>query len=521
MPERYAGRHLGRFRIDAAVGAGGFAWVYSGWDPELDIPVAIKVLKPQFAGDAAFEARFRREALTASHLRHPNIIRILGVGKDGDAVYFAMDYFPQNLSERLRVMQTIPERMVAKIGADVAAALAFAHREGVVHRDVKTDNILFDDHGNAIVADFGIARASTIASEDTATNMVVGTPQYFSPEQARGQPLDGRSDIYSLGVSLYRAATGKLPFTGDDWYDVARQQIEDAPRSPRELNTDLSRAFEAVVLRCLEKKAENRYANADALRGELSMLVSGDTPESTTTIIAVVPPPVDRWPRALSRYRVPLAAGGAAIVLLAAWSAFAAGRPKTVAIAPRVPPRPMDTARLPAPPFTMTPQPRETTPAGAAPAAKPPELEVSAPAQATITVSGRAVGKGNWHGTTISPGTHWVAATIATLPNCPTARDSERVPLSNGHATTVNLTPRPCGLLALAPQPESARYTVSDPSGTVLMSGRTPLPAPLTLPVGKYDFHFSAAQCADFTGEVKVEAGTTTSPKVTMLCGPK
>ncbi|MDQ6827456.1 MAG: serine/threonine protein kinase, partial [Gemmatimonadota bacterium] len=219
MPDRYVGRHLGRFRIDELVGAGGFAWVYRGWDPELDIPVALKVLKPQFAGDEAFESRFRREALTASHLRHPNIIRILGVGRDADAVYFAMDYVPQNLTARLRVMKTLPEPLLAQIGIDVAAGLAFAHREGVVHRDVKTDNILFDDHGNALVADFGIARASSVVNEETATNMVVGTPQYFSPEQARGLALDGRSDIYSLGVTLYRAATGMLPFTGDDWYD--------------------------------------------------------------------------------------------------------------------------------------------------------------------------------------------------------------------------------------------------------------------------------------------------------------
>ncbi|HEY8312344.1 MAG TPA: serine/threonine-protein kinase, partial [Gemmatimonadaceae bacterium] len=216
MPERYLGRHLGRFRVDSNVGSGGFAWVYKGYDPELDIPVAIKILKPQYAGEEAFETRFRTEAATAAKLRHPNIIRILAVGREDTAVYFVMDYLPTGLDDRLRIMGTLPEMLLIRMGMDVAAALAFAHREGVIHRDIKTDNILYDDHGNAIVADFGIARALSGYTEQTGTNMVVGTPQYFSPEQARGQTLDGRADIYSLGVTLFKAATGVLPFQGED-----------------------------------------------------------------------------------------------------------------------------------------------------------------------------------------------------------------------------------------------------------------------------------------------------------------
>ena len=267
MPERYLGRHLGRFRVDAIVGSGGFAWVYKGYDPELDIPVAIKVLKPQFAGEETFETRFRHEASIAAKLRHPNIIRILAVGHEGTAVYFVMDYLTAWLDSRLDMLGIFPESLLIRLGMDVAAALAFAHREGVIHRDIKTDNILFDEHGNAIVADFGIARAVSGYVEQTGTNMVVGTPQYFSPEQARGQTLDGRADIYSLGVTLFRAGAGVLPFRGDDWYEIARQHVEDEPPHPREFNPAMSEEMERIILKCLQKSPDDRYPTGDARHG--------------------------------------------------------------------------------------------------------------------------------------------------------------------------------------------------------------------------------------------------------------
>ena len=253
MPERYLGKSLGKYRVEELVGSGGFAWVYRGFDPELEIPVALKVLKPQFAGDPTFEERFRREASTAAKLRHPNIVKIYAVGRDGDAVYFAMDFLPTGLADKLEATPFLPEEFVVRVGIDVARALGFAHREGVVHRDIKVDNILFDSHGNAVVADFGIARAVSGYTNQTGTNMVVGTPQYFAPEQARAKPLDGRADIYSLGVSLYRAATGRLPFEGDDWYEIARQHVEDPPPSPRSINPAISPAFERVLVRCMAK----------------------------------------------------------------------------------------------------------------------------------------------------------------------------------------------------------------------------------------------------------------------------
>jgi serine/threonine-protein kinase len=274
MPERLIGETLGRYRVEALVGSGGFAWVYRAFDPELEIPVALKVLKPQFAGDPEFEARFRREASTAAKLRHPNIVKIFAVGKENGAVYFAMDYLPRGLADRLEAMPALPEATVVRAGLDVAKALAFAHREGVVHRDIKVDNILFDDHGNAVVADFGIARAVAEQVRHTAANMVVGTPQYFSPEQARGLDLDGRSDVYSLGVTLYRAATGRLPFDAEDWYTIARQHVEEPPPPPRAVVPTLSPEFEAIVLRCLAKKPEQRFLTADALAEALEALAA-------------------------------------------------------------------------------------------------------------------------------------------------------------------------------------------------------------------------------------------------------
>ncbi len=240
MPERYLGRSLGKYRVAALLGTGGFAWVYSAHDPDFDVTVALKVLKPQYAGDPEFVARFRREASTAARLRHPNIITIYAVGSADDAVYFAMDYLPQGLDGRLEVTPTLPGPVLARLGMDVASALGFAHRQGVVHRDIKPDNILFDEHGNAIVADFGIARALSGSTNQTATQMVVGTPHYFAPEQARGRSLDGRADLYSLGVTLYRAASGVLPFPGEDWYAVARAHVEEVPADVRSHGAPIS-----------------------------------------------------------------------------------------------------------------------------------------------------------------------------------------------------------------------------------------------------------------------------------------
>jgi serine/threonine protein kinase len=271
--EQPAGRHLGRYIVRRRIGAGGFARVYLGWDPDLEIEVAIKIPKPQLAEDEGALERFRREATTAARLRHPNVVTVLTVGRiderfDGvptDTPYLVMDYLPESLASRLTATPTLPEAEWLQIGAEVGRGLAYAHSRSVIHRDIKPDNILFGRHGEAVLTDFGIARAVVEGMTAASRSIVVGTPEYFSPEQARGLPFDQRTDIYGLGVTLFRAATGALPFTGVDWYAIMRQHVEDAPPAPRSLNPALSVEAERLILRCLAKAPDDRYQRVDDL----------------------------------------------------------------------------------------------------------------------------------------------------------------------------------------------------------------------------------------------------------------
>ena len=523
MPERYLGRTLGKYRIDAVVGAGGFAWVYKAFDPELEIPVALKILKPQYAGDETFETRFRREAQTAAQLRHPNIVKIYSVGKEADAVYFAMDYLPQGLSDRLEVMTTLPESMTIRMGIDVASALGFAHREGVIHRDIKTDNILFDEHGNAIVADFGIARAVSGYAEQTGTNMVVGTPQYFSPEQARGLPLDGRADIYSLGVTLFKASTGVLPCTGDDWYEIARQPVEDKPPRPRSLNSSMSRDLEDIILRCLEKDPDDRYSTGEALAQELATLLQ-DRGESATFRTLVVPaadtapsPIIGvTGPRRRRRKRqmrsAALAAGalvrvgGGALV----WRSSRGG-----------PPGEGGRPGAPIPPGTQTVTPTSQASARGIPAPSPTPraLEISAGDGSDISVNGRLVASsGSWRADTLRPGRYEVAASVSGAGACPSARERATVTLLDTGLQTVRLHPRPCGSLALDIRPVTASWTAT--SGDRTIRGHAPLERPVALPIGTWRVTVQDRMCAPWTDEeVHITKGERASRRVRLICG--
>ncbi len=532
MPERYLGRHLGRFRIDSLIGSGGFAWVYRGYDPELDIPVAIKVLKPQFAGEESFEARFRSEASMAAKLRHPNIIRILAVGREDQAVYFVMDYLPNVLDDRLKTMGTLPEHLLIRMGMDVAAALAFAHREGVIHRDVKTDNILFDEHGNAVVADFGIARAVSGYVEQTGTNMVVGTPQYFSPEQARGQVLDGRADIYSLGVTLFKAATGVLPFQGDDWYEIARQHVEEPPPRPRSLNPAISRATERIILGCLEKSPEDRYPSGDALYSELALLDKTTTPDGDATVMMRTPMSgvraavSSRLPAVLRGHGsrstlVALLAGVAAIVLIAFGLRYAT--PSNPALPDTARTRPGgvgDSAAAVLPPVSVAPPDSDTTSTVDAPAVPRPVLVVSAPEAALVQLDGKPAGRGSFRREDIAAGSHTITATISSLDGCPTATDDATVRVREEGRTSVTLEPRPCGLLALDMEPKGARWSVHAAGGEEVASGSAPLAAPIVLPAGTYALRVSASYCADYRSEITVAAERTHSERAHLICYP-
>jgi len=546
LPERYLGRHLGRFLVDSIVGSGGFAWVYRGYDPELQIPVAIKILKPQYAGEEAFETRFRTEAATAANLRHPNIIRILAVGREDTAVYFVMDFLPTGLDDRLRIMGTLPEMLLIRMGMDVAAGLAFAHREGVIHRDIKTDNILYDDHGNAIVADFGIARALSGYTEQTGTNMVVGTPQYFSPEQARGQPLDGRADIYSLGVTLFKAATGVLPFQGEDWYEIARQHIEEAPPRPRAFNPALSRGIEHVILKCLAKDPGERYPTGDALHTELMQLLGrASSPDGDPTVV-IPTPAASRDALEITRpkrLRAPLsrtvAAGVGALILIMAGFGVNAIQKRDVAVAgtthdsiASVAPRFVPAA--PASASAAQPTIPESAAAGtaAAPAGRsiakinarkpaPRSLErvlrVIGPADAVINVDGSVVGRGTWHSENITAGVHHVIVSLNAPATCAAAQDAKDVRVAESGTTTVQLTPRRCGTFSLDAAPAGAHYILSA-AGHEVASGNVPLSTPVLVAEGTYALHVSAKYCADYSGSVSISASIPARERVRLIC---
>jgi eukaryotic-like serine/threonine-protein kinase len=515
VPERFLGRTLGKFRIDAIIGTGGFAWVYKAYDPELEIPVALKVLKPQYAGDEQFEQRFRREAATAARLRHPNIIKIFAVGKDGDAVYFAMDFLPQGLPDRLEVVTKLPEPVLIRMGIDVASALGFAHREGVVHRDIKIDNILFDDHGNAIVADFGIARAVSNYVQQTGTNMVVGTPQYFSPEQARGMALDGRADIYSLGVTLYRAATGVLPFIGDDWYEIARQHVEDKPAKPRVHNPLLSRDIDRVIMRCLEKDPAARFQTGEQLCQALGAL-SFERNEtiamrSTPSIGSSEPPTVPNLWRAIrATPRRRIAAGATTVALLVAvvWGGVRLGHygsaPQDAGGATA------DGAAAPGTPVTD-------------PGAPPAGPIASAPLD-TSAASGAAASPNPGSGGKSAPADAGDSAPVRhSGPAARTSRPrSSKAPHSKPTASTVASAPaaRGSGTVTLEAEPAGASYTLQALDDGRVIRGTMPAGAPITLPVGDYAIEISARYCASYRDTLRVPLNHAATPvHVKLVCG--
>lgn len=254
------------------LGGGGFATVYAATGPA-GRRVAVKVLAPRYTRDPHVQAAFRSESATAAALAHRNVVRILAVGSEGGRAYFAMERHPDSLAARLEREGPLPEAQCLHIMRGIAEALAFAHRRGTVHNDLKAANILLADDGRPVVADFGMANVRHQYVTTSGLPMTVGTPHYLAPEQAQGDPTDGRADIYALGVTTYRAATGRLPFTASEWFELARQHAEEPPPSMCTLVPQLTPSFDRLVLRCLAKRPGDRFATADDLIAEIDSAV--------------------------------------------------------------------------------------------------------------------------------------------------------------------------------------------------------------------------------------------------------
>src|SRR5688572_10935872 len=280
----------GRYRMSRKLGGGGMADVYLAEDQELGRRVAVKMLHARYANDEQFVERFRREATHAAGLSHPNIVSIFDRGEADGSYYIVMEYVEgRTLKELIRSRGLCPVPVAIAYTRQILSALRYAHRSGVVHRDIKPHNVIVDPEGVVKVTDFGIARAG--ASQMTEEGAIIGTAQYLSPEQARGAPVDQTSDLYSTGIVLYELLTGTVPFTGDTPVEIAMKHLQQTPAPPSSHRPEVPRDLDYVVLRALAKDPAERYHTAEDMDSDLERIgrgigVSAETAEAATTVLS-------------------------------------------------------------------------------------------------------------------------------------------------------------------------------------------------------------------------------------------
>jgi len=272
----------GRYQVGELLGYGGMAEVHRGRDLRLGRDVAIKMLRTDLARDATFQMRFRREAQNAASLNHPAIVAVYDTGEEiaptGETLPFIVMEFVngRTLKEVLAAEGRLMPRRALEICAEICAALEFSHRHGIIHRDIKPGNVMLTQNGSVKVMDFGIARAlASGATTMTQTSAVIGTAQYLSPEQARGEAVDARSDVYAAGCVLFELLCGHPPFVGDSPVSVAYQHVREDPRAPSEINRDVTPPIDAIVLKALSKNPLNRYQSAGEMRADLLRAATG------------------------------------------------------------------------------------------------------------------------------------------------------------------------------------------------------------------------------------------------------